>query len=139
MNFQELVSLYFERSNAMQTYWGFYITIVIGLLAFFGTIKASPQKRILAILVSIGFAGFAYVNGDAIRDVVKTRSVTQQLILTYKDCDPTKQADIDKIGKTIRTADVRWVMGFHIASDLGVLAAIWVLTLNERMPKSKQA
>jgi predicted outer membrane lipoprotein len=79
------------------------------------------------------------VNGDAIRDVVKTRSVTQQLILTYKDCDPTKQAEIDKIGKTIRTADVRWVMGFHIASDLGVLAAIWVLTLYERMPKSKQA
>ena len=49
------------------------------------------------------------------------------------------QAEIDKIGKTIRTADVRWVMGFHIASDLGVLAAIWVLTLYERMPKSKQA
>ena len=34
MNYSELIQLYFERSNALQSYWTLYVVIVGGLLAF---------------------------------------------------------------------------------------------------------
>jgi len=34
MNYNELIQLYFERSNAMQQYWNLYVIIVGGVLAF---------------------------------------------------------------------------------------------------------
>src|SRR6266487_3924981 len=33
MNYNELIQLYFERSNAMQQYWNLYVIIVGGVLA----------------------------------------------------------------------------------------------------------
>jgi hypothetical protein len=129
VDFKELVSLYFERSNAMQTFWGFYITIVLGLLAVFGTIKPSRKKIFLAAIVTVGFIGFALVNQDALHDVTQTRTVTQQLIAAYKDKDPARQPTIDRIKTTITPPTVASVRAFHIAADVCVLAAIWVLTL----------
>jgi hypothetical protein len=45
MDFKDLVSLYFERSNAIQTFWNFYLTVILGLSAFFGsqTIPVEPN------------------------------------------------------------------------------------------------
>ena len=34
MKYDELIQLYFERSNALQGYWTLYVVIVGGLLAF---------------------------------------------------------------------------------------------------------
>jgi H+/gluconate symporter-like permease len=129
MAFKDLVSLYFERSNAMQTFWGFYITIVLGLLAFFGTAKPSPKKILLAGILSLGFIGFAVVNQDALHDVTHARVVTQRLIAEYQDTDPVKQAAIDQIKTTITPPTESGVRVFHICADIGVLIAIWSLTL----------
>ena len=34
MKYDQLIQLYFERSNALQAYWTLYVVIVGGLLAF---------------------------------------------------------------------------------------------------------
>jgi hypothetical protein len=34
MGYDQLIQLYFERSNALQAYWTLYVVIVGGLLAF---------------------------------------------------------------------------------------------------------
>jgi hypothetical protein len=39
-NYNELIQLYFERSNAVQQYWNLYVIIVGGVLAF-----SSLRKR----------------------------------------------------------------------------------------------
>ena len=63
MEFKDLVSLYFERSNAIQTFWNFYLTVIFGLLAFFESQKMPVGNRALPTLVfSLAFAGFAAFN-----------------------------------------------------------------------------
>jgi hypothetical protein len=39
MEFKELVSFYFERTDATQALWSIYTTVVIGLLAFLSSAK----------------------------------------------------------------------------------------------------
>jgi hypothetical protein len=58
----------FERSNAMQMYWNFYITIVLALMAFFGTVKTVSNQIFTGILI-LAFIAFAMVNLGALREV----------------------------------------------------------------------
>jgi hypothetical protein len=52
MDFKDLVSMRFERTNAMQTLWISYIMIVFGLLGFIGAAKLQiPRLRILIPLL----------------------------------------------------------------------------------------
>src|SRR5437763_11023455 len=98
MEFKDLLSLYFERSNAMQTFWGLYITIALGLLAFIGSVKVSRKKRMfLACILSAGFTGFAFVNAYALRDVTLERRAAYRLITDYRDKNPNAQQAIDPL------------------------------------------
>ena len=64
MNYSELVQLYFERSNSLQSYWTLYVVVIGGLLAFSSIRKQGD--RLTTLLVSILFSFFAYKNLDAI-------------------------------------------------------------------------
>jgi len=63
MNYNELIQLYFERSNALQMYWNLYVVIVGGLLAF-SSLRKQPAA-ITTVIVSVLFGLFAYENHDA--------------------------------------------------------------------------
>src|ERR1039457_6671499 len=71
MNYNELIQLYFERSNAMQAYWNLYVIIIGGLLAFSSVRKQPGAVR--TALVCILFALFAYKNLDAMHDTTAQR------------------------------------------------------------------
>jgi hypothetical protein len=77
MEFKDAVTQLFERSNAMQSYRGFYITIVGALLAFFGAARRS--RRVTQILSGV-FIVIAIVNLDGIRDVAKQRVMLRCLL-----------------------------------------------------------
>jgi hypothetical protein len=130
MAFNDLITLYFERSNAYISLWGFYITVVLGLLAYFGTAKQSRQKIMLAVVVSFGFVGFAVVNGNALSIVAHELIVTRQLIADYPETEPEKEKTVTIRGlKTaIPKTSLPWLTGFHIGSDVMVLIGIWMLT-----------
>jgi hypothetical protein len=51
----EALSLFFERSNALQTYWNFHLTVILGLLAFFGTTRITRKTKTAAALVSAAY------------------------------------------------------------------------------------
>jgi hypothetical protein len=127
MEYKDLLSVYFERTNAANGLWGFYITVVFGLLAYFGTAARSQQKTLLAVIVSLGFLGFAYVNKAAILETAKARYATANLMSHYRD--PANQAAIDDLNKTIHPVSVRGIDYFHIGSDIMVLIGLWMLTL----------
>jgi hypothetical protein len=132
MEFRDLVTLYFERSNEVQTLWNLYITVVVGLLALFGAIKQSRQKVILAGIVSLGFLAFAYVNEDALQDVTHARRVTQGLINNYNGTDCTPQMK-DRIHDIVTPPTETQLESFHFLCDVLVLIAIWGLTLEIRL------
>lgn len=125
---KDLVSLYFERGNAMQTLWGLYITITLGLLAFFGAAKVSAKRYVLATILSIGFAGFAAVNQDALHDVTCARNAIRKIILD-KEATTTEDKALQYLVTEIAPPTSTQVRVFHIAADVSVLIALWTITL----------
>src|SRR5256885_3459976 len=78
MNYNELIQLYFERSNAMQQYWNLYVVIVGGVLAF-SSLRKQPAA-ITTALVCILFALFAYENLGAMKDTTAQRFAALEAI-----------------------------------------------------------
>jgi hypothetical protein len=128
---KDLVSLYFERGNAMETLWGLYITIALGMLAFFGAATASVKRYFLAVVLSLGFAGFALVNEDALHDVTWARSMIQQIIL-QKSVATAEERSLQDMVRAIPPSSVSEVRIFHFTVDAGVLIAIWGMTLGKQ-------
>src|SRR5256714_15694799 len=87
MNYNELIQLYFERSNAMQQFWNLYVIIVGGVLAF-SSLRKQPAA-ITTTLVCLLFALFAYENLGAMRDVTAQRFAVLQSIKEFDAGGPT--------------------------------------------------
>ena len=90
MNYNELIQLYFERSNAMQQYWNLYVIIVGGVLAF-SSLRKQPAA-ITTALVCILFALFAYENLDAMKDTTAQRFATLEAIKQFDSGGATATA-----------------------------------------------
>lgn len=138
MNYNELIQLYFERSNAMQQYWNLYVIIVGGVLAF-SSLRKQPAA-ITTALVCILFALFAYKNLDAMKDTTAQRFATLEAI---KQFDPGASAGSnsskqvrDLLEPTFTPATFGSVKATHIISDLLTIAALWAMELRRRRLKS---
>jgi len=122
MNYNELIQLYFERSNAMQQYWNLYVIIVGGVLAF-SSLRKQPAA-ITTALVCILFGLFAYKNLDAMKDTTAQRFAT-----------PSKQVR-DLLEPTLTPATFGSVKATHIISDLLTIAALCAMELRRRRLKA---
>jgi|ERR1051325_3021744 hypothetical protein len=160
MNFNEAISHLFERSNAMQSFWGFYISIAGALLAFFGTGKRSKYVTRILLLLFIVIAG---VNLNGMSDVAKQRQMLRGLVeRTFCAVVPSdrrrsldgeleacRAADsfaaghpllpsppdgqvIEGLLRTVHPPPVWAVVATHLLFDAAVLAAIWFLQRERR-------
>ena len=76
---KDLLDFFFHCSDSMQTFWNFYITIVLGLIAFFASTK-NPSKS-MAGIITIAFVLFAIVNLSGLHDLTNQRFVAAKAIL----------------------------------------------------------
>lgn len=133
MNYNELIQLFFERSNAMQQYWNLYVIIVGGLLAF-ASLRKQPAAITTAI-VSLLFALFAFKNLDAMHDVTAQRFATLQAIKQFDSTGATvassKQVR-DLLEPTLTPATYESVRMTHVVSDVLTIAALWAMELRRR-------
>src|SRR4051812_23599573 len=136
MNYNELIQLYFERSNAMQQYWNLYVIIVGGVLAF-SSLRKQPAA-ITTALVCILFALFAYENLDAMKDTTAQRFATLQAIKQFDSAAPaTPSRQVrDLLEPTLTPATFGSVKTTHIISDLLTIAALWAMELRRRRLRS---
>src|SRR5258708_26968748 len=81
MNYNELIQLYFERSNALQGYWNLYVVVVGGLLAF-SSLRTQPAL-VTTLIASLLFGLFAYENHDAIQVATGQRLPTHEAITKF--------------------------------------------------------
>ncbi len=126
MNFNELVHLYFERSNALQGYWTVYVIIIGGLLAF-SSLRKEPDA-ITTGLVTVLFVFFAYKNLGAIVDVsVQRIAVLDAINQRDPNEPPASLAVATLLVPTLVTPDVDGVKKFHFTSDLLTIAALWAM------------
>ena len=132
MNYNELIQLYFERSNALQGYWNLYVVVVGGLLAF-SSLRKQPAA-ITTLIVSVLFCLFAYENHDAIQVATGQRLATHEAISKF---DPgaaaaTAKPVRDVLEPTLTPASHGSVRITHLTSDILVLAGLWAMEFRRR-------
>lgn len=137
MEFKDLVTQYFQRSDAMQTFWGFYITVSFALIAFFGNAR---RTKTLAAILTLAFVGVAIINMRGMTIVAKQRVAISQLLMHankpdasefFKTLPPPK---VVAAYLSVTKAPRVWGMQLtHLICDIIVLSSIWVLTLHRRI------
>jgi len=135
MNYNELIQLYFERSNAIQAYWNLYVVVVGGLLAF-SSLRKQPAA-ITTLIVSVLFGLFAYENHDAIQIATGQRLATHAAITKFDagDTVPSAKAVRDQLEPTLTPTSHGGVRTTHLASDVLVIAGLWAMELRRRRLK----
>lgn len=133
MTYSELIQLYFDRSDALQSYWTVYVVIIGGLLAF-SSLRARPDM-LTTILISVLFCMFAYKNLGAIQDVTEQRLAARKAIGQY-NISSLNAGDAGQIRSllepTLNPPAFEDVMVFHLASDLFTLATLWAMERRRR-------
>ncbi len=130
MNYNELIQLYFERSNALQSYWTLYVVIVGGLLAF-SSLRKEPSPLTTAI-VCILFALFAYENLSAIRETGAQRYATLESIRKADSAVAGTGTLRGTLKPTLQPASPGSTIATHLISDLLTIAALWAMEFRRR-------
>jgi len=137
MNFKDAVTLYFQRSDAMQTYWGFYITVVLGLIAFVGSVKSPSRLTALVLFLSIAFCGFALVNLGGLYSVAKQRIASRDIAVDLSAHEPENGRNArDAIIRTMTPPAESGVIVVHVLGDVLTLAALWWLAAQSTRRRS---
>ncbi len=132
MKYDELIQLYFERSNALQAYWTLYVVIVGGLLAF-SSLRKLPAAG-TTLIVTLLFGLFAYENLAAILTATKQRHATLAAIKqsdsgsTAAEIKPVR----DLLEPTLTPAAESSVQRTHLVSDLLTVLGLWSMELRRR-------
>jgi hypothetical protein len=132
MKYDELIQLYFERSNALQGYWTLYVVIVGGLLAF-SSLRKLPAT-VTTLVVTLLFGLFAYENMDAIMTATRQRHATLAAIKqseagsTAAEVKPVR----DLLEPTLTPAPESAVRRTHLVSDVLTIVGLWVMELRRR-------
>ena len=138
MKYDELIQLYFERSNALQGYWTLYVVIVGGLLAFSSLRKQSAA--VTTLIVSILFGLFAYENMDAILTVTRQRHAT---LAAIKQADSNAAAEIkplrDLLEPTLTPAPESSTKRTHLVSDILTILGLWAMEFRRRRNQATTA
>ncbi|PYJ10868.1 MAG: hypothetical protein DMF06_04770 [Verrucomicrobia bacterium] len=131
MKYNELIQLYFERSNALQAYWTLYVVIVGGLLAF-SSLRKLPAA-VTTLIVTLLFGLFAYENMDAIMTATRQRHAT---LAAIKQVDSSAAAEIkplrDLLEPTLTPALENAVQRTHLVSDVLTVLGLWAMELRRR-------
>lgn len=132
MKYDDLIQLYFERSNALQGYWNLYVIVVGGLLAF-SSLRKMPAAM-TTLVVSLLFCLFAYENLDAIMTVTRQRHAT---LAAIKQSDAGSTAPEIKLVRellepTLTLAAERAVQRTHLVSDILTIIGLWTMELRRR-------
>jgi hypothetical protein len=137
MELRDLIGLYFERSNAMQTYWNFYITVILALIAFFGSAKPSAKTKYLAGILTLAFIMFAVVNYDALNDVTRQR-ITAKALIEEAAKQPQASAQalpnesvFSALKDKLNPPTEGQLLLVHGLGDLFAIAGIWFLALRK--------
>ena len=132
MNYNELIQLYFERSNAIQGYWNLYVVVVGGLLAF-SSLRKQPAA-LTTLIVSVLFALFAYENHNAIQIATGQRLATHAAITKFDagDTAATAKPLRDQLEPTLTPTSHAGVTATHLVSDILVIAGLWAMEMRRR-------
>jgi hypothetical protein len=125
MKYDELIQLYFERSNALQGYWTLYVVIVGGVLAFSSLRKQSAAVTTLIV---------------TILTVTRQRHAT---LAAIKQADSNVAAEIkplrDLLEPTLTPAPESSTKRTHLVSDILTILGLWAMEFRRRRNQAAPA
>jgi len=128
MKYDQLIQLYFERSNALQWYWTLYVVVIGGLLA---VSNLRLRRDILTVcLVTVLYGFFACKNLGAIHDVTLQRGATLEAIHQYHAADaqtPETEALRSQLEPTLVQPAYEGIRTFHITCDVLIILLLWAM------------
>ena len=130
MTYNDLIQLYFERSNSLQNYWTLYVVVIGGLLAF-SSIRKQGDK-VTTLVVSILFGFFAFKNLDAIHDVTVQRFAVLDAIKGFPATGDYVMSKRGAIEQTLTPPAFEGVRNFHVTSDVLTILALWSMERRRR-------
>lgn len=140
MQFSDLLTLYFDRSNSIQSYWTIYVVVVGGLLAF-SSLRKQPDL-VTTILLTVLFTMFAYKNLGAIHDVTIQRFAVLDTIRSEQQTESASVFDAElrkRIEPTLNPPEYDGVSNFHIASDILTIILLWAMEVRRRNLKQSNS
>src|SRR5690242_5121055 len=115
MSYDQLIRLYFERSDALQWLWTLYVVVIGGLLAF-SSLRQRPDL-VTAVLVTVLYGCFAYKNLGGIHDVTMQRLAVLASIREYPQtgADTASTTQLRRaLEPTLVAPSYEGVRNFHI-------------------------
>lgn len=133
MNYNQLLQLYFERSNSIQEYWNLYVIVVGGLLAFSSLRK--QHAMVTTLVVCLLFALFAYENLSALHGVVAQRFAILDAIKQFNangGATTNPQQVRALLEPTLTPATWGSVLVTHLTSDILTILALLAMEWRRR-------
>lgn len=120
---KDLLGFFFTCSDSMQSYWNYYLTVSIGLVAFFGSVK--PGSLLLISTVTVAFILFALVNLLGICNVNNLRKIAA---IQIKKNALNEEDELARLyANKLRPPKNSHVIIFHIIVDISTIIIIWLL------------
>jgi hypothetical protein len=130
MEFKDVLTMYFERGLALQTFWNFYITVAVGILAFIGVIPSSRSDKLVASILTLGFALFAVVNLSGMIGVSNQRMELQSLLMedgALKQESYPRPTHLSRVRATLNAPSLGSLVSFHLLVDVLMVSSIWII------------
>ena len=124
MEMKDVLELIFNRANATQTFWNFYLIVFGAILGLIGSLKPNNVTPRLKVILMIGFTLFFISNYISLSENWKQRHGLYELARQteeYKKNNKNGQNKYDPILESTTPPCVEVLMIFHFAADAFVL------------------
>ena len=123
MNVEGALSLLFQRVDASYTLYGFYITVIIGLLSFLATYGFDKLHKRSKIILTIAIAAFIYSNQAGLLRNLTQRGEIVELITNFGH----NSTEIINIANSSLPLSNVLTISFNVCLGLLVIVLIWVI------------
>ncbi len=130
MQYHDLIQLYFERSNSLQSLWTLYVVIIGGVLAF-ASLRLRPDLLTTG-LITVLFTIFAYRNLGAIHDITVQRFAVLDAINKIPASADAASATLGLLNPTLQPPAYPVALNFHVVTDVLVVLALWAMERRRR-------
>jgi hypothetical protein len=124
---KDLLGFLFQRADATQTFWNFYVGAVTAVLALVTAGRAEWLNRWVCLGLTAVFLVFAAGNFRALDSV---RSQREQLIDVARQVKGYER--VEKVVMAVRPPSPGTLYVFHGSLDVAVIVAIWGIPFARR-------
>ena len=122
METNDIIAQLFERANATQVFWNFFIVVATAILAFLAAIKITSNPVILCVILTLVFILFAFSNYRGLNNTRIQRVAIVEYALSSIDCENNKLKAVIESG---RPKSENKLLAFHLLVDVIILILIW--------------